>query len=165
MKLQGRYVDVSYAHRQIESVKETLQTVRCTVDSFHDLVYKEALVLASSVDVDESVPRFASRQHRQNIPSDNAKEYYKRTSTIQMLDFPTTELNSCFDAAASHNIAEIMHLLPSQQATSAGYICTGYICIAETTTITHLSQILVLYSISWQHFQRLVVNAKDQLGC
>lgn len=120
VKLQGRYVDVSYAHRQIESVKETLQTVRCTVDSFHDLVYKEALVLASSVDVDESVPRFASRQqHRQNIPSDNAKEYYKRTLTIQMLDFLTTELNSRFDAAASHNIAEFMHLLPSQQATSA----------------------------------------------
>jgi len=120
VKLQGRYVDVSYAHWQIESVKETLQTVRCTVDSFHDLVYKEALVLASSVDVDESVPRFASRQqHRQNIPSDNAKEYYKRTLTIQMLDFLTTELNSRFDAAASHDIAEFMHLLPSQQATSA----------------------------------------------
>ena len=36
-----------------------------------------------------------------------------------MLDFLTTELNSRFDAATSHNIAEFMHLLPSQQATSA----------------------------------------------
>ena len=69
VKLQGRYVNMAYAHWQIESVKKTLQTVHCTVDSFHDLVYKEALELAPSVDVDESVPRFASRQqHTQNIP-------------------------------------------------------------------------------------------------
>ena len=36
-----------------------------------------------------------------------------------MLDFLTTELNSRFDAAASHDIAEFMHLLSSQQATFA----------------------------------------------
>ena len=36
-----------------------------------------------------------------------------------MLDFLTTELNSRFDAAASQDIADFMHLLPTQQATSA----------------------------------------------
>ena len=82
-------------------------------------MYEEALALASLVDVDESVPRFASRQqHRKNIPSDNAKDYYKRTLTIQMLDFVITELNSCFDAASSHEITEFMNLLPSQLVTS-----------------------------------------------
>ena len=73
-------------------------------------MYKEVLALASSVDVDESVSQFAGRQqHRQNIPSDNTKEYYKRTMTIQIHDFLITELDSRFDAAASHNITEFMH--------------------------------------------------------
>ena len=119
VKLQGRYVDVVYAHRQIEGVKGTLKRARSGVDNFHDLVYKEALQLASSVDVDESIPRFASRQqHRQNIPSDNAQEYYKRTLTIQMLDFLLTELDTRFDGAASLNITEFMCLLPSQLTAS-----------------------------------------------
>ena len=73
VKLQGRYVDVVYAHRQVKGVKDTLKRALSRVDNFHDLVYKKALALSLSVSVDESVPRFASRQqHRQNIPSCNA---------------------------------------------------------------------------------------------
>ena len=74
------------------------------VDQFHGLIYKEALELACSVHVDESVPRFASRQqHRQNIPSDNAEEYYRCTLTIPMLDYLITQLDSRFDIATSLN--------------------------------------------------------------
>ena len=73
MKLQGRYVDVVYAHRQVNGFKDTLKRACSRVDNFHDLVYKEALALAFSVSVDELIPQFASRQqHRQNIPSCNA---------------------------------------------------------------------------------------------
>ncbi len=134
VKLQGRYVDVAYAHREIQGVKDTLKRARSRVDNFHDLVYKEALEIACGVSVDESVPRLATRQqHRQNTPSDNAQEYYKRTLTIQMLDFLITELDSRFDVAASLNITEFMHLLPSQLATSV-------------VQRQHLSHILGMYA-------------------
>ncbi|KAI6651304.1 52 kDa repressor of the inhibitor of the protein kinase-like [Oopsacas minuta] len=113
VKLQGRYVAVVYAHQQIQCVKDTLKRTRFRVDNFHEIVYKEALLLASNVDVDESVPRLASRQqHRQNIPSDNTRDYYKRTLTIQMLDYHVTELDSRFDDASSVNLNEFMDLLP-----------------------------------------------------
>ena len=52
------------------------------------------------------------------MSEDNAKDYYKRTLTVQMLDFRITELNSWFDAASSHGITEFMHLLPSQLVTT-----------------------------------------------
>ena len=87
VKLQGRYVDVAYAYRHVEDVKDILKQTRSMVDSFHNLVYKEALKLASSVGVKEKVPRFASIQdHRQNIPSDSAQEYYKTLVYIDYLD-------------------------------------------------------------------------------
>ena len=118
VKLQDRYVDVAYAHQQREGVKDVLKSTRAGVDSFHDLVYKEALELASSVNVNESIPRFASReQHRQNTPAASPREYYKRVLTIPILDFLVTELDIRFDNTTSHNIVEFMFLLPSQLST------------------------------------------------
>ena len=56
VKLQGRYVDVVRAHRDIESVKTTIKGVRSRVDDFHSLVYKHVLMLSQSVDVVETAP-------------------------------------------------------------------------------------------------------------
>lgn len=114
IKLQGRYVDVVHAHRDIESVKSSLERNRSEIDVFHDRVYDAVLVLAQSVGIDESSPRISSRQqHRQNVPADNTKEYYKRTLTIPILDHLISELDERFDADSSLVVVEFMELLPS----------------------------------------------------
>ena len=115
VKLQGRYVDVVRAHRDIEFVRTTLKGVRSRVDDFHAQVYKQVLMLGQSVDVMESAPRQASRQqHRQNIPSDNVTDYYKRNFTIPILDHLISELDVRFSAGSSQYVVEFMRLLPSE---------------------------------------------------
>ena len=117
-------------------MKDVLKSTRAGVDSFHDLVYKEALELASSVNVNELIPRFASRQqHRQNTPAASPEEYYKRVLTIPILDFLVTELDIRFNHTSSHNIVEFMLLLPSQLST-----CTTVV------TKRQLSNILDMYA-------------------
>ena len=92
VKLQGRYMDVAQAHRDIECVKTAINGVRLRVDEFHSQVYQEVLVLSESVDV-ESAPRRAGRQqHRSNAPSDSVSDYYKRNLTIPILDHLSNEL-------------------------------------------------------------------------
>ena len=114
VKLQGPYVDVARAHREIETVKATLQGARSHVTSFHARVYTQATAMAQSVGVDESTPRLASRQqHRQNIPAQSCTDCYRLNLTVPLLDHLISELNTRFDAASSQNILEFMQLLPS----------------------------------------------------
>jgi len=114
VKLQGPYVDVARAHREIKTVKAALQGIRSNVTTFHARVYAQASQMAQSVDVELSTPRLASRQHhRQNIPAQNSQDYFHLNLTIPLLDHLLSELNSRFDAASSQKILEFMRLLPS----------------------------------------------------
>ena len=109
VKLQGCYVDVVHAYKDVESVKTTLRGVQSRVDDFHTRVYKQVLQLGQSVDVMESAPRQASRQqHRQNIPSDNISDYYKRNFTIPILDHLISELSDRFNTLLS--LCDCYHL-------------------------------------------------------
>ena len=45
VKLQGRYVDIVRAYREIENVKSTLNKLRSDVERFHTQTYNEVLVL------------------------------------------------------------------------------------------------------------------------
>ena len=56
VKLQGRYVDVARAHRDIEKVQNTLKKSRANVDTFHSLVYEQVMILSQSIGIVESVP-------------------------------------------------------------------------------------------------------------
>ena len=119
VKLQGPYVDVAHAHREIENVQTTLQGVRSNVKSFHAHIYSQACLIAQSVDTEESTPHLASQQqHRQNIPAPNCTEYYCLNLTIPLLDHLITELNTRFDTASSQNVIEFMHLLPPSAITT-----------------------------------------------
>ena len=87
VKLQGWYTDVVGAHQEVEIVKSTLFHVQSGVDSFHAKVYDQVTQLSQSIEVVETTPRQTSKQHqRQNIPSTNVSEYYKRNLTIPLLD-------------------------------------------------------------------------------
>ena len=52
-KLQGRYVDVVRAYRDIELVKTALKDCRSDCDSFHTRIYGEALGVAEDINVQE----------------------------------------------------------------------------------------------------------------
>ncbi len=54
MKLQGRYVDVAYAYREVKNVKSVLRSRRSDVATFHSQIYSKALRMARSVDAKES---------------------------------------------------------------------------------------------------------------
>lgn len=115
MKLQGRYVDIIRAHREIENVKSTLNKLRSDVERFHTQTYNEALVLCQSVGIEESTPRVTNRQqHRQNLPSSNSSEYFKRTTTIPLLDHLISELSIRFDESSSQFLLQFVNLLPSE---------------------------------------------------
>ena len=115
VKLQGRYVDVARAHRDIELVQNTLKKSWSNVDTFHNLVYEQVIVLSQSVGIVESVSRLANRQRlRQNTPASSPKEYYRRIITIPLLDHLISELDIRFNAEPSRVVVEFMQLLPSE---------------------------------------------------
>ena len=114
VKLQGHYVDVARAHRDVDTVKATLQGVRSNVSTFHSRVYRQATQMAQCVGIEESSPRLAGRQqHRSNIQAENCSDYYQLNLTIPLLDHLISELNARFDATSAQNVTEFMHLLPS----------------------------------------------------
>ena len=120
VKLQGPYVDVARAHREVETVKATLEGARCNVDAYHARLYSQAKTMAQSVGIDESMPRLASRQqHRSNVPARDCSAYYRLNLTIPLLDHLITELNTRFDATTSQHIADFMSPLPSNMITSS----------------------------------------------
>ena len=118
IKLQGRYVDIVKAHREIEFVQSTVQSARDDIDNFHARVYSTALEVARSVQVDEHVPRTTGRQqHRNNVPFTSISEYFRLSLTTPLLDYLITELNDRFSEQLSSSLSEIERLLPSDFCT------------------------------------------------
>ena len=116
VKLQGRYVDVCRAHRDIESVKTALKSARSDsqVDTFHEQTFEEAVRLGASVGIEQSSPRLAGRQqHRSNVPAGTVKDYYKLNLTIPLLDHINGELDTRFSSESSAIVVDFMQLLPS----------------------------------------------------
>ena len=96
-KLQGRYVDVAYAHQEIPTIKTAVQEVTSNVDVCHEQIFKQATLLAGSVGIEETFPRIASRQqHCQNIPAQNCSDYYRltRNLTIPLVDHLLSEFTA-----------------------------------------------------------------------
>ena len=69
--------------------------IRENIDAHHREWYNEAVQMAAKVGTTPSVPRLAGRQtHRNNVPSDNAEEFYRGTVTIPFLDHLIQELST-----------------------------------------------------------------------
>ena len=114
VKLQGRYVDIVKAHKDVNLVLDTLKDARRNIDPFHNRIYATALSIASDVNVEESRPRTTVRQeHRGNVPSSSTSEYYKRILTIPILDHLIAEVSERFSSRITMTLAQVMLLLPS----------------------------------------------------
>lgn len=57
IKLQGRYVDDLSAYNHVSLVLTTLKSARENIDSVHACLYDRAMQIASTVNVQESLPR------------------------------------------------------------------------------------------------------------
>ena len=105
IQLQGKYVDVAHAYRDIEQVKSTLLNARRNVESFHKSTYGDAKQVAATVGIKESAARLASgQQHGTNIHADNCLQYYQRNLTIPLLDHLIAELNNRFVPVSSQHV-------------------------------------------------------------
>ena len=110
-------MNAARAHREIETVKATLEEARSNVDTYHARIYGQATAMAQIVGI-EQVDNIV-KQHRQNDPAQDCSDYYRRNLTIPLLDHLITELNTRFDAVSSQHIIEFMRLLPSTNTSSA----------------------------------------------
>ena len=123
VKLQGRYVDVVRAFKDIDFVLKVLTSARQDIDSFHQRMYESALSIARKVNVDESMPRTTGRQqHRGNVPSSSTSEYFQRQITIPAVDYLISEVSTRFSSRLTTTLSEIMILLPSSIAGSTNVL-------------------------------------------
>ena len=117
IKLQGRYMDIVKAYKEIEFVMETLQDARANVDDFHLCIYSKVLQLSAKVNIPESLPRTTGRQqYRNNVHALSMSQCYKRALTTPMLDYIISEVSDRFHKDVSATISQFMLLLPSEMA-------------------------------------------------
>ena len=119
IKLQGRYVDVVRAFKDVDLVLEVLKSARLNIDSFHNHIYATALSIARKLNVDESRPRTTGRQqHRGNAPSSSTSEYLQCQVSIPALDYLISEVSDRFSSRLTATLSQIMILLPLSVAES-----------------------------------------------
>ena len=127
-KLQGQYIDVVRAYKEVSFVQEVLESTRKDVESFHNRSYAAALAIARKVNVDGSLPRTTGRQqHRCNVSSSSPPEYYKCQLTIPALDYLTSEISERFSSCFSTILSQIMKLLPLSVAESEEEVSSAHI--------------------------------------
>ena len=80
IKLQGRYMDIVKAYKEIEFVMETLQDARENVDDFHSHIYSKVLQLSAKVNIPKSLPRTTGRQQYRN----NVHAYQRHSTTSEL---------------------------------------------------------------------------------
>ena len=69
VKLQSKESDILAGYKMIKVLRNTVQHVRNNIDSKHDIWYGEALKLANTLQVNESMPRINRRQIFRANPS------------------------------------------------------------------------------------------------
>jgi hypothetical protein len=122
IKLQGRYVDIARAHKEVELVKHQVEINRREIESYHKRIYDDAVALARDVGVEEEIPRIAARQqHRANPEARDPCQFFRRTITAPLLDHLSSQLQDRFDKGSQNaiHLSEFLTLLPSELFGSA----------------------------------------------
>ena len=57
---QGSFYSLYGSYHEVKNVKHVLRECQINVELFHDQIYRRALVIAESIDVQKSSPRLAS---------------------------------------------------------------------------------------------------------
>ncbi|CAM4713081.1 unnamed protein product [Leuciscus chuanchicus] len=119
VKLQKTSVDIVEAFSMVDEVKNIYKELRETIEDDFNQIYKQAIRMAAQVDVQPtSQPRVAGRQtHRENVPAETVKDYYRRNMAIPFLDHVILEFESRF-SPLSVTASRLLGLIPSIQCNS-----------------------------------------------
>ena len=118
----------------IDVVLTSLKEVRNAIDQQHDAWFQEFGLMCRSVDVVPSIPRRCTRQrHKNNIPSDGHRTYYRRIISVSLVDHLLAELETRL--SPHHRVALLgLCLVPSVLVTIPG-----------PDVKTHLAKLVDLY--------------------
>ena len=122
IKLQGSYVDISRAHKEVELVKHQVEKNRQEIEPYHKRIYDDAVTLARDVGIEEEMPRTVARQqHRANPEARDPCEFFRRTITATLLDHLSSQLQDRFDNSSQNSLhlSQFVTLLPSELYGSA----------------------------------------------
>ena len=83
-----------HEHKERLSQKKNHQDIRSKIEVFHNRIYKQAILMAQSVGIEETKPRIAGeRHHRHNIQAKSCTDYYRLNLTIPLVDHLLSELH------------------------------------------------------------------------
>lgn len=111
--LQDPEVDLSAAYQYATTIIERLKISRTNIDVEFKKIFKKASEMYGELFNKEfKVPRVVARQtNRDNHPSDNAEEYYRRAIFTEALDNLISNLSSRFEDT-QHIISSFQVLIP-----------------------------------------------------
>ena len=128
--LQAEAKDIGH----IDVVLTSLREVRNTIDQQHDAWFQKIELMCRSVDVVPSIPRRCGRQlHRNNVPADDPRTYYRRCISVPLVDHLLAELETRF--SPHHRVALLgLCLIPSALVT-----------LPDPDVKNHLAKLVDLY--------------------
>ena len=87
-------VDVVNAYTEVNDSISDLQYLRSSIKDEFSKNYEQAVRMEMKLVITPSIPLTTNRQqHRNNIPSANPEQYYRREITIPLLDRLTQEIS------------------------------------------------------------------------
>ena len=96
-QLQKRAIDVVGTYTKVKDCISDIDYLCNSIKDEFPKIYQQVVRMGMKLSVTPSIPRNTMRhQHRNNIPSENPGEYYKRATTIPLLDRLTRERNFRF---------------------------------------------------------------------
>ena len=111
--LQGRSIDILQGMHLIDSLKSKISKLRLDMDTIHNSWYGEAVSLAEKLDIPIIKNRTCGRQmNRENVPSDNTSEYFKRSVSVPFLDHMIVSLDQRFKPETL-NVYKGLSIIPS----------------------------------------------------
>ena len=103
----------------VDSVIDSIESIRVCIDGNFSLWYQEILDLAEKIGVSESVPRKTSIQrNRNNTPSESPNQHFKRVIVIALLDSLLTQLKDRYSEEERH-AQQLLTLVPSVLVSTA----------------------------------------------
>ena len=132
--LQAEAKDVVQTVEDIDVVLASLKEVVNTIDQQHDAWFQELELMCRSVHVVPSIPRRCARQrHRNNVPSEDPRTYYRRCISVPLVDHLLAELETRF--SPHHRVALLgLCLVPSPLVT-----------LHDLDVKSHLAKLVDLY--------------------
>ena len=110
--LQKRAKDIMQAYKEVQTVRNTLESVWSAIDVKHREWFEKAREMAALVNVQPATPRTCVRQqHRDSHEADSPEEYFRRIVTIPMLDILLEQLQQRFGGLQQVAVKG-HHLLP-----------------------------------------------------